>query len=216
MRVPRRARLCAQLVILAFTASCIDTGAPTQDVPSSPDGSRVKWILIDPATATVPPGGSVALDLSLQDDAGREVAGPAVTWASSDTSVATVTSDGVVTAHKTGTANVTASSGARSAYSVINVSTAPPPTLFVSITPAPVQVAAHSTVQLFPSVTDGGGHIMPDVRVAWSSKDTTIATVSASGMVTGVKAGATTVIAKAGTNSSSVSVTVVDAPQPTT
>lgn len=80
--------------------------------------------------------------------------------------------------------------------------TPPPPS--ITVTPASVSVAVGATQQL--AVSDGTKDVT--AQSAFTSGDATIATVDASGLVTGVAAGSTSVGVSEGTASTVVPVTV--------
>lgn len=199
----------ALAVALLFGAACMDTQGLT-DLPQTPIASPVQWVLVQPAVATVAPGKNIALSVELQDAAGRDLDEP-VQWASSDTTVATVDTAGVVTARHVGSANISAQSGGTSAYAVVDVSNAPPPTWFVSITPASSSVQVRATVQLFATVKDSAGNVVPQAQVTWSSSKTAVATVNQSGEITGVDTGSANIVAKAGATSSTARISVTAA-----
>ena len=71
-----------------------------------------------------------------------------------------------------------------------------------------VRAEPGDTVRLSASVLDAQGRPAPGAVVRWTSADTTVATVDASGLVAAVSAGSTTVTATAGSGASaSVAVT---------
>lgn len=79
----------------------------------------------------------------------------------------------------------------------------------VTVSPSPVNLAIGGTATLAASVNADAS--ISDRTVKWTSGDATVATVDASGKVTGVKAGSTTIIASANANpaiSGAASVTV--------
>ena len=74
----------------------------------------------------------------------------------------------------------------------------PPRPTTVAVTPATTQLTAlGATVQLSAAVSDQNGQVMAGAAVTWSSSTTSIATVSGSGLVTGVAKGAATITATA-------------------
>jgi hypothetical protein len=88
--------------------------------------------------------------------------------------------------------------------------TQPPPVAVASITiaPSPLNVTAGLTSQLTATPKSAAGAALSGRQINWSSADQTIATVSASGLVTGVKAGSTTVTATSEGVHQDVAVTV--------
>jgi len=195
------------MAVASVLASCVDNSALV-DVPQGPGPSPVKWVLITPGAAQIAPGKNVALQVELQDGAGRDLSGLPVTWSSSDTTVATVDSTGNVKARKVGTAHIVAASGQTSAYSVVSVSSAPPPALFVTLSPSSVTVPVQGDAQIFATVKDASGNVVPTAQVTWTSSNTSVASVSASGEVTGANPGSAVITATAGTGHSTSSVSV--------
>src|SRR2546426_1024986 len=64
----------------------------------------------------------------------------------------------------------------------------------VTVSPASASVVVGETTQLNATVKDAAGTILTGRVVAWSSSNTTVATASSTGLVTGVTANAVTVI----------------------
>ena len=84
----------------------------------------------------------------------------------------------------------------------------PEPTT-VTVSPATAEFTAlDATVQLTAEVRDQNGNVMVGATVSWASSAATVATVSASGLVTAAGNGAATINATAGSASGSVAVTV--------
>ena len=84
-------------------------------------------------------------------------------------------------------------------------------TLHLTVSPPALQVAINSKVPLTGSVVNPKSEVVPDHPVVWHSRDTTIAAVSDSGVVTGRREGQTEIIAASGRMQSAVSVSVVAA-----
>ena len=74
-----------------------------------------KLSLTPAKTQTVKKGDRLTFKVAALDKKGQKVGGVPVAWKSSDPRVATVSSDGVVTAAKKGSAKITASSSGKSA-----------------------------------------------------------------------------------------------------
>lgn len=77
---------------------------------------------VSPSSASIAVGATQALSATLKDVLGNILGGLTTTWSSSNTSVATVSSAGVVKGMSAGTATITATSGGMSGSSTITVS----------------------------------------------------------------------------------------------
>jgi hypothetical protein len=132
-------------------------------------------------------------------------------WRSSDSNVATVTSTGLVTGMAGGRALIEArSAGTRwvTEVTVESLSTGSGSVVSVSVTPSSASVAPGGTVQLAATARDANGNTVTGVTFTWSSTNTAVATVSSSGVVTGVSGGSAEVRATTSGETGSASVTV--------
>ena len=164
-------------------------------------------ITIEPTSATLMAlGETVQLTAAVLDQNGQSVADAAVSWSSSDAGVATVSTQGLVTAVKNGTATITGRSGNASATSTVTVMQSAGS---VAIEPSTATLMSlGETVQLTATVLDQNGQSVADAAVSWSSSDEAVATVSGQGLVRAVKNGSATITARSGTASTSIVVTV--------
>jgi VCBS repeat len=78
----------------------------------------------------------------------------------------------------------------------------------VVVTPPAANVAIGGTQQFTATVTDLHGNAVPGASVSWSSSDNTVATVSGSGLATGVAPGVATITAASGPAQGSALLTV--------
>lgn len=136
---------------------------------------------------------------------------PTLTWTSNDTSVATV-ADGTVTGVAAGTTSVKASSGSIES-SAVSVEVVVDEITAISVTPTSVsELETGSTSNLSASCTWSVSSTTSCGTLTWNSSSESVATVSASGVVTAVAAGSTNITAATGSvTSNSVAVTVVNA-----
>ena len=111
-----------------------------------------------------------------------------VTWASSDKTVATVSSKGVVTGKKAGTANITCT-GANGASATCKV-TVITPVSGVTLSEKSITIAAGETKKLTATVAPDNAS---DKSVTWTSSNNKVATVSDTGEITAVAGGKCTV-----------------------
>jgi len=129
-----------------------------------------------------------------------------VTWVSSDTSVMTVNSAGLATGVAPGTAMITANSGSINTNTNL---TASPALVSIAVTPAAQSVLVNATQQFTATATYAdSSHADISSTVTWSSSDTTLATVNAAGLATGIAAGNITVQATLGSIHGSTTLTV--------
>ena len=146
------------------------------------------------------------LAAEVRDQRGAVMTGVTVDWSSSATAVATVSATGLVTAIGNGGATVTATAGEASAAVEITVEQV---AVALSLEPDSLRFAAlGDTAVITATGSDANGHPMEDADVAWSSDDTSVATVSSSGVVTAVAKGSAHIMAAAGSVSASAFVNV--------
>ena len=126
-------------------------------------------------------------------------------WVSSNTSVITVDQEGFVTAIAPGTATITytnARNGASGSLS-FNVKS---PLSSISLNKSSASISKGSTTSL--SVTYNPSNTTDSKTVTWSSSNTSVATVSSSGVVTGKGAGTATITANVNGKTARCTVTV--------
>ena len=113
-----------------------------------------------------------------------------VTWSSSNTSVATVSSSGVVTAKAVGNATITVTTNDGGKTATCSVKVNPVSVTGVSLDYTSLTMNVGNTQTLTATVTPSDA---TDKSVTWSSSNTSVATVSASGVVTAKAAGSATI-----------------------
>ena len=112
----------------------------------------------------------------------------AVTWSTSDATVATVDSEGKVTALKVGSAIITAAAGEKTAECSLTV--IPVAVTGVTLNKEELSLLPGETSTLVATVLPENA---ADKSVTWTSSNTTVATVDATGKVTAKAVGTTTV-----------------------
>src|SRR2546422_5414182 len=141
----------------------------------------------------------------MKDAVGNVLTGRVVTWTSGTPTVATVSATGLVTGVSGGTATVTATSEGKTGSAAITVAA---PVASVTVAPASASVAVSGTVQLAATTKDAVGNVLTGRVVTWTSGTPTVATVSATGLVSGVSAGTATVTAASEGKTGSSAITV--------
>src|SRR5207253_4220921 len=166
----------------------------------------VATVAVSPPTASIQPGQTVQLTATLKDVNGNTLSGRTVTWSSSNTSVATVSSSGLVSGVTPGSATITATSEGKSGTSFITVTNIPVAT--VSVSPPTASIQQGQTVQLTATPKAASGNTLSGRTVTWSSSNTSVATVSSSGLVSAVTPGSATVTAASEGKTGTASITV--------
>ena len=194
----------------AITATCEGKSGSAAVTVAAPPPAAVASVSVSPASASVSVGQTVQLAATPKDANGNPLTGRTVTWSSGNSGVATVSASGIVTGVSPGAATITAASEGKSGTAAVTVSSVPVASVAVSPTSASVSVG--QTVQLAATPKDANGNPLTGRTVTWSSGNTAVATVSASGLVTGVSAGAATITAASEGQSGSAAITVTSVP----
>ncbi len=185
-------------------AACDDSPV---DPPPTPVPTTVE---VTPAELTLTSIGATGeLSATVLDQDGVEISGAEVSWSSSDASIASVGSNGLVTAEADGSATITATSGDASGSATVTVD-APEavPTEIVLSPEAATLTEIGATTQFTATVLDEDGIEIEDAVVAWASSDTDIAVVDEDGVVEAVAEGTANITAESGDASASAEVTV--------
>lgn len=178
-------------VNITATSSFDATKSATAAVTVNPKPAVVS-VAISPSAPTIIVGQNLPLTATVSVVGG---ASTAVTWSSSNASIASVTSAGVLTGVAAGNASITATSVAdatKSATAPVVVSPPPPAVVSVIVTPANPTAVVGDQLQLAANVTVVSG---ASTTVTWSSGDASIATVTQTGQVTAVAPGTVTITA---------------------
>lgn len=201
---PLSARLL-RLFACAFLAACGGGGGdPTAPPPTPP--AAVAAIRITPASPSLVTGATVQLTATPLDAAGTTLTGRTVSWNSEMSSIATVSASGLVTGVSPGSARIQATSGGVTGD--VTVTVTPAPVASVLITPSAPSVESGDTLRLAAAARDAQGNALPGRTIQWTSLSPAIASVSASGLVTALAPGSTTVRATAESVSQEVTLTV--------
>ena len=172
----------------------------------------VTTVTVAPTSATVVAGATTTLQATVKDQNGNVMTGQTVTWSTNNAAAATVNSSGVVTGVAAGSATITATSSGKTGTSSITVTAVAPVVTTVTVAPTSASVVAGATTALQATVKDQNGSVMTGQTVTWSTNNAAAATVSSTGVVTGVAAGSAAITATSSgkTGTSSITVTAVN------
>jgi uncharacterized protein YjdB len=173
--------------VIALKAS-----SETSEVIVIQEGKKGKYVAVEsvslsPEELTLAKGDSRLLDAIVLPSTASD---KSVTWSSSNTSVATVSSSGAVTAKAVGRATITATTndGEKKASCSVTVII---PVSSVRLDKTSLQMLVGDTQVLIPTVTPSDAS---DKSVIWSSSNTNVATVSSDGLVTANASGKATIL----------------------
>ena len=226
-RNPRRAAtlaLCA--AALAACDSPTDPENPSiknlrfsaHEVPATEgcvDGATEVEVNVYPKSIEVGGGGHATPYTSVYDANRGELSSRGVSWTIADTNIVYVSgidSDGrpILTGRKAGTTDIIGTCGSLSASKPLTVAGGTAPTVSSSITVAfSVQsLQAGQSTQALAHAFDASGNPIAIGTITWTTSDGSIASVSSSGLVTGIAAGTATITAKTDAATGSGAITV--------
>ena len=170
-------------------------------------------LVLLPASATVPIGTTRTLTVALSDRDGQSIGGRLIAYSSSNPSIATVNASGTVVGVSQGRATITGEAVLDKVVGTSVIDVVQIPVNSVSISPAGGQTVFETlTLQLSATLRDQNGNIITGRPVSWTTSNPSIATVSPSGLVTGVTLGTVQITAECEGRTAGASVTV--APRP--
>ena len=188
---------------LICLSSCHGDGGGPQEVIAA----LVARVSVIPPTASLTRGTSTQLMAEARDAAGGVIQGRPVVWSSLDTTIAQVSSAGVVTGVSVGRTTIRATVEGVSADATTDVSAVV--VSRVELTPLTPMALIGTTAQFTATVRDASGGTILGRTVTWTSSNTNVATVS-NGVATAITPGTTTITATCEGVSSSTTLTVMD------
>jgi uncharacterized protein YjdB len=159
------------------------------------------------------PGETVQLSATIRDAKGNALENRSSVWTSSNTTVATVSPAGLVTAVGPGSATIAATSETEIGSTTVTVNRAapPPPASIATIVLVPPgrPLKPGETTQLATTVKDARGAVLTDRPLTWSSATPSVARVASNGIVTAVGPGSAEIGASAEGRSATATISVV-------
>lgn len=204
IRMNRVSSLPVLPFLVALLAGCADDSGGATTAPRV-----VTSVVVAPTVLSLAAGTSSTIAAVARDQEGVAMPGAPVSWSSSDTSVATVSAGGVVSARRPGAAMVSATAGGRSGAVAVTVIGSPTdPTVAVVATDAvSLDLGVGDTRTIVARALDASG--APLIRpFAWRTSDAAVATVDAAGRVLATGAGTAIVTVTAEGREAAVRVTV--------
>ncbi len=164
-------------------------------------------VVVTPALATLIPGAQLTFTAAAEDGNANPISDPSVTWSSADVTVATITGVGLATAVAAGTTTVIATAGpvADTADVMVVVVTVDS----VDVSPDSLSLSVGGIGNVSARFFDAAGTEILGPTATWASTDTDVATVTSTGVVTGVAPGTAWVRGTEDNGADSTHVTVI-------
>ncbi len=173
-----------------ITATTVDGSfTATSEVTVTSSIVPVTGVTVSPPSASFVTGATQQLTATV---APANATIKTVTWSSSNTTIATVDGTGLVTGVAPGNANITVTTQNGGQTAIASITVMSIPVTGVSVSPTTSSIEVSTTKQLTATILPANA---TNKTVSWSSSNTSIATVNASGMVSGVAAGSATITA---------------------
>jgi Bacterial Ig-like domain (group 2) len=188
--IPHRLPLLL-LSSVALIAACSGSGGDTCGGFVEP----TRILSISPGVLTLDIGAKAQLNTSLSGGCAND--SRVVTWASETPTVATVSQGGEVTALAAGITTIRATAFDNKATSALTVTVKPKVATSLDARPDVDTLSPLGTRALTATVLDQNGDAMTGATVVWRSLSPTLASVTASGTVTAITAGAASILASA-------------------
>jgi hypothetical protein len=191
---------------LGFLVSC---GGGGKTAPATP---TLQSVSVTPQSASVVAGRTQQYSATGSYSDGSTGVVSTVAWTTSDSTVATINSSGLLTAIKHGSVTVSAMSGATTGSTSVTIT--PPDLVSIAVSPQNPAVRIANTRQFVATgtFTDGGTQLLS--TVTWNSSSTAFATIDATGLALGISPGVSTIQAASGKISGSTTLNVFSPSQP--
>jgi hypothetical protein len=176
--------------------------------------SPVKTVAVTVTNPSIAVGGQTQASALLLDANGAAITDRLPMWTSQSPTIASVSSSGLITGITAGTATIRASSGVAAGDVLVTVANPVAASVAFDRDTATITIP-NGAVQILVTVKDSAGTKIQSPTLFWQSASPLIATVSATGLVTGVAIGTTTVRASTDGQTATVTITVKTTPSGT-
>ena len=171
----------------------------------------VATVTVSPPTASIEEGETQQFEAVAETADGMVIPDVEFTWTSSDDDVATVDQTGLATGVSAGEVTITVTADDVTGTAVLTV-TEPPVVATVTVSPPMASIEEGETQPFIAVATTADGMLIQDAPISWESSDENVATVSSTGLATGVAAGEVTITAMSDDVSGMAMLTVTEPP----
>jgi hypothetical protein len=177
-------RILSPAVVVVVVASC--GGGGDGGGTTNPPGTVARVDITAPS-ASIEVSQNMQVTVRYFDASSSQLTGRTVTYSTSNSNIATVSTSGLVTGVGPGAVTITATVDGVQGNLPINVTQVP--VFFILITPANPSVRQGETITLTAQPQNSIGQPLTGRTISWSSANTARATISAAGLATGVSPG---------------------------
>lgn len=181
-------RWCRLGALVTVSACGSGDSGPTTPPPPIVDNTPASIVLSPSGTITLQSGIATTVAATVLAKDGHQITSAAVTWSSTDPTVATVAA-GAITGVKVGGATISATAGVASASVAVTVTPGAPAALAIRTQPVGATIGSPLSTQAVVEVRDLAGNLVP------SATATVTAAIASGG---GTLGGTTTVVAAGG------------------
>lgn len=209
--LPRRSRTIVAALTLAVDAVACGGGGGS-DTTTPPTQPPATATVASVAVATIAPvlvGATTQASATVRDANSNVLSGRTVSWSTANSSIATVSATGLVTGVAAGTTDVIATVEGVTGRTAITVNAPAAAVATVSVNPF-TAILQGTTAQGSVVVRDASGATLTGRAVTWSTSNASIATVSASGVVSGIAPGTVTITATSEGRSGSATIEIIN------
>ncbi len=171
--------------------------------------AAVESVTLEAPRTAIRVGEQIPITAVVRDAAGNVLTGRSISWSTGNSSVATVTQQGVVTAAGPGSAVITATVENRSGTITFTVTQRP--VVSVAVSPQQVTLNVGGTEELTATARDSADQVLTGRTTTWTSSNAAIAEVSSNGVVAAKEPGSATITATVEGVEGTAAVTVVQA-----
>lgn len=151
--------------------------------------AAIASVSLTPSTLALFVAQSASLTLEIKDRRGALLTDRDVVWYTTDAAIVSVPSAGVALGVNAGTATVTADVEGRRVHTAVTVAWSTDPIASVIVRLVPDTLGVGQQMQAWVWLYDARGYQLTNRAITWSSTNVTFATVSNTGIVTGIAAG---------------------------
>jgi len=183
----------------AVITATIDGVSATTSVrvvaPPAPPARVPTRIEVVPVATQIERGATTTISAVVLDQFGDVVEGSEFAWTSATPNVATVSNEGVVTGVQLGQTEVVVTSGVLVARATIFVVAEAVNSVVVNVALPTGGLLVGNTATSTATALSARGNVITGFAVVWTSSETSVATVSQTGLITAVSEGRTTISA---------------------